>query len=357
MAHQVLSVGGTQEGDIATRSSKIRQEIAQFHPMLEKDDEGSDTGDSQYLTTSERRKKRRREASARYYHNAAKKAKKRRWDPPKKTKPIPKDDPQEAVFPSEDENLLESGDETNSPPLTYDEIAALFDADIRESEGTVPSMDDLQPDSDDEVAGGSATASSLSGPQRQTHDEALIEKMPAIEYRTEVLKSAAMDDPSCILSYEQSELRAQEAVAAETLARLAETVEARESVRSRAVSPQSSPHIGGTTTDGERGAPAIAVVVEYSGVAEDGASDRNRVFRGYRYVPTGPPPEGAVRPVYQARPASSGICGNCKSVEKCEKDGRDGQGLCDRCLDCTMEGYLCWDHFNGVKEWEEPWLW
>ncbi|KAJ7651860.1 hypothetical protein B0H17DRAFT_1147579 [Mycena rosella] len=102
------------------------------------------------------------------------------------------------------------------------------------------------------------------------------------------------------------------------------------------------------------GAPAIELGTDDT-VTSAVAASRTKIFRGYHYEAQGPRPESVARQV-MLRAGATGICGMCPNVDKCENGGDDGEGLCDRCIDCQMWGYACWDHFNGVQEWEES-LW
>ncbi|KAJ7453604.1 hypothetical protein B0H11DRAFT_1926750 [Mycena galericulata] len=334
-------------------------------PQIEDTDEDLDARESTYMTTKERRKARRREAS-----RAQAKAKKRRWDPPKKPKAIVRDDPHEGTFPTEDENLLDSDDDTGEQPLSYDELAVLFYADMRNSEGGVQTLDDNLSDSMDEAS----IPTTLDALER-TVAYPREESPKAFVVATTVQHACQMasEDPT-----DHTRRAQDEASAAETLVSMATAVRegsAGVSGKHAETALETPP----TTREGSidemgslrsrqplttRGGPAIVIAVETVVVAE--SADRStapcaRVFRGYRYIPNGPAPAEHQTPPQSFRPASmsapSGICGNCKNPEKCETDGDDSEGLCERCVDCTVWGYLCWDHFNGLKDWEESSLW
>ncbi|KAJ7449702.1 hypothetical protein B0H11DRAFT_1928488 [Mycena galericulata] len=310
-----------------------------------------DGHDSIYLTTKERRKQRRREASRRHYasnseirerkrlqmqeRRAQAKAKKRRWDPPKKPKAIVRDDPTTCTFPSDDENLLASEDEQETQPLTYDEMAAMFEADMRNSEGASASLDNDLSDSADE--------------QMEKQVSTVIQD---VRDAREMSMQDLIDEPTRA----QDETTAAEMLVHSGSARGggntdATVCEGGGSGAEMAISREPSKK--------SQAGPAIVVSIETTATAEYAKlpAPHGRVFRGYRYIPSGPAPAHPPRQSDASRPNSSGICGNCKNPEKCEKDGNDGKGLCERCMDCTVWGYLCWDHFNGLKEWEEPWLW
>ncbi|KAJ6575922.1 hypothetical protein B0H10DRAFT_1963670 [Mycena sp. CBHHK59/15] len=134
--------------------------------------------------------------------------------------------------------------------------------------------------------------------------------------------------------------------------------------------------IGNGGTPEGRSAGSTALVQDPSGTAEmmgspntdsgvnpvASGSVHTAPFNGWRYVPFGPPPPGAVPPVRKPRPSwmppVRGMCGSCKNEDKCARDGKDGAGLCERCLYCQMYGYKCWDHTTGVlDDDEEVWCW
>ncbi|KAJ7439195.1 hypothetical protein B0H11DRAFT_1934783 [Mycena galericulata] len=314
---------------------------------IEDANEQSDGRDSIYLTSEERRRERRRESNRRNYANnpeirerkrlqmqerrAQAKAKKRRWDPPKKQKAIVK------------------------------EMADLFAADMCNSEGTSASLDDSFSDSADEqmALGQQAPFEQQSESRRTTDPEGYCqeEKQPGA-----ILPATTAQCVQDVCDTSNEDLVDEEIRRAQDEAAAAETLVSQGSARGGGDNAEADLTTALETAVGRGGdggaemvrsrdpsrrlqaGPAIVVAIETIVTAEA--------------QPSGPAP--AQRPptaLGQASIPSSGICGNCKNPEKCEKDGNDGQGVCERCIDCTVWGYLCWDHFNGVKEWEEPWLW
>ncbi|KAJ7125499.1 hypothetical protein C8R43DRAFT_958456 [Mycena crocata] len=292
------------------------------------------------------------------------KANRRRWDPPKKAKPVPRPDTTLGVFSHEDKNLLTSDGEGETSLTTFDEIQVMYEAEMEmgtcfEFCGTVQAG--ANPRSEDTVQYDSNNESDAAGetPSPNPH---LDEETAAAEILThfatisEAREAAAVDvytPPKAQVPDVERGVQGAPAGAQDVV----DNVMAR-SCSDAGTTAQDVPHL----SDIVRAAPALVIALEGIASTDDSVlspKERTRVFRGYRYIPSGPPPD--VRPVNPPRdpmlPPPSGICGNCKSVEMCNADGNDGEGLCAMCSDCQIEGFLCWDHFNGLKDWEEAWLW
>ncbi|KAJ6532324.1 hypothetical protein DFH09DRAFT_1092834 [Mycena vulgaris] len=302
---------------------------------------------SKWVTPEEKRKQRRREASRRYYQNnpairekkrqqtadrrAAAKAAKRRWDPPKKPKPVPRrEDPNEGAFPSEDENIL-SAQEDNTTK-TWDDACIQDEYEIQMETGeyrhTTRAVHPYFYYYSCRQCIGEYYGLLCRRPERgrltvlpDDKSQAAIDVL--VESREALTKTspASMEGQDPALADTQGD----EGTPTISGAEMSECC-------SSAESPVSW----------DKSAPAIAVVIENSGMRDD---------------PAAPPPEGAIPPAKVFRADSSGICGHCKTVNVCNNGGEDQEGLCARCLDCEMWGYACWDHFNDVKDWEESWLW
>ncbi|KAJ7626754.1 hypothetical protein B0H17DRAFT_1150905 [Mycena rosella] len=338
--------------------------------LLAADNEGTIAETTPLLTAAQKKRQRQREASKRYYVNhpevktkkqvqaaerrAAKKTAKRRWDPPKRSKPGRRSEQRRSepdIFNKADQALLPSGDN--------------------------PQIAELQTDAEDVEDGNSHTSKFTAQHEYETVMENAASENSA-DYFEEAsagrLLEEANDDPDEFWRPEWAGLgtlrAADEVVAAETLASMAGLSAPQElKMPSDTREPEGEDEqAGGSLTiqgaemtqcrsDGEStldsSAPEIAVVIE------DVSDTRPaRVFRGYRYEPVGPQPDNAARQARSMPSASpgQGICGDCRKVDACNTAGDDSEGLCFRCLDCVMGDYACWEHFNGVKDWEDP-LW
>ncbi|KAJ7157659.1 hypothetical protein C8R43DRAFT_949022 [Mycena crocata] len=331
-------------------------------------------------TKRAKRKCSRAQASARYYAShpearekkrasiaekrAAEKARRRRWDPPKHPKPsLRKDSNTPIDFPTQDPTR----DTSNIKGKRVQHVSLHASQTLYETHmetGANPRSEDIMADyndSDREASPGQGL--SLNRPDEET---AAAETLAGFASLSNVRNISAPRDMREGAGDSTTHFQSETTAVGQRAGALGGD-EMSSSCSSDVDKTSRCTHSSPVREGADRAQPAIIISIE-AGTGTDTANPdaspeeapgRTRVFRGYRYMPSGPPPD--VRPVNEPRhPAlepAQGICGNCKTVEACEADGDDQEGLCARCSDCQMERFLCWDHFNGVKEWEEPWLW
>ncbi|KAJ7081294.1 hypothetical protein C8R43DRAFT_965628 [Mycena crocata] len=223
------------------------------------------------------------------------KANRRRWDPPKKAKPVPRPDTTLGVFSHEDKNLLTSDGEGETSLTTFDEIQVMYEAEMEmgtcfEFCGTVQAG--ANPRSEDTVQYDSNNESDAAGetPSPNPH---LDEETAAAEILTHFATISEAREAAAVDVYTPP--KAQSPMSSER----ADTRILRFFSSDAGTTAQDVPHL----SDIVRAAPALVIALEGIASTDDSVLSpkrtHTRVFRGYRYIPSGPPPD--VRPVNPPR--------------------------------------------------------
>ncbi|KAJ7070282.1 hypothetical protein B0H15DRAFT_870927 [Mycena belliarum] len=318
--------------------------------------------DEDWKTAVEKRRERRRAADRRYYQNnpgvkekkrvkmaekrASVKAARRKWDPVKASKPSPREDPNEARFPSEDENLLSSADEARAR-LNMDELCSDYQYELimeAAANGSSDNKDFRGSDSEECCSDMGAEGEGDYHPalNKDCCESHMVRANDEVSVAETLATMSGLVGPAAAVHPSLGETSASPGPADSEQA----PIRTNEMSTCRPVSEEYEQPATGT---------AAVMVISIDGLPLVPAAPRPRIFRGYRYIPSGPVPN-IPRVISAPRPEATGICGKCPTVQECDHGGDDGEGLCGRCIDCQVGGYACWDHFNGVKEWEES-LW
>ncbi|KAJ7632050.1 hypothetical protein B0H17DRAFT_1217604 [Mycena rosella] len=318
-------------------------------------DEGAVVGSPLLLTANEKRKQRRREASKRYYaknpgikeqkHLRKAERNKMSMGSPEELKRGPQgsgEDFIEGTLATDKEDLMASGDEGETANKTDSEdfdVQYQYEMSMEEvANSTTENIADYRGSESDEPSDSAVNSCHASDVDVRPADERLVAE--TLAGMSELVRLWESSTSMRTASHQDSSLK-----------------DGQDSGRDLAISGAEMSNCRSlTAVEGHsaHGAPAIELGTDDT-VTSAVAASRTKIFRGYRYEAQGPRPESVARQVV-LRAGATGICGMCPNADKCENGGDNGERLCDRCVDCQTWGYACWDHFNGVQEWEES-LW